>query len=175
MNRKGFPESYDLRRLVRFVADVKSGRDEVTAPVYSHLTYDLTDEVIIVRRPDIMIIEGLNVLQAGDGLGGRPPRAFVSDFFDFSIYVDAEEGDVERWYVERFLTLRETAFKDPASFFTRFAVLDDAEARATARKIWREINRPNLRENILPTRERARLILEKGPDHQVRGVRLRKI
>jgi type I pantothenate kinase len=154
---------------------VKSGRDEVTAPVYSHLTYDLTDELIVVRRPDIMIIEGLNVLQAGDGLGGRPQRAVVSDFFDFSIYVDAEEADVERWYEERFLTLRETAFQDPASYFTRFAVLGDAEARSTARSIWREINRPNLRENILPTRERARLILEKGPDHVVQGVRLRKI
>ena len=175
MNRKGFPESYDLRRLVRFVADVKSGREEVVAPVYSHLTYDLTDQVIVVRRPDIMIIEGLNVLQTGDGSSARQQRAFVSDFFDFSIYVDADEPDIEGWYIERFLTLRETAFRDPASYFRRFAELDDTEARATARRIWRDINGPNLRENILPTRERARLILEKSADHQVQGVRLRKI
>lgn len=175
MNRKGFPESYDLRRLVRFVADVKSGRKDVIAPVYSHLTYDLTEDAIHVRRPDIMILEGLNVLQAGEPGTSRQLRVFVSDFFDFSIYVDAREPDIERWYEERFLTLRETAFRDPSSYFRRFAELSDAEALEAARGIWREINGPNLRQNILPTRERARLILEKGPDHLVRGVRLRKI
>jgi type I pantothenate kinase len=170
LNRKGFPESYDLRALVQFVADVKSGAPGVAAPVYSHLIYDLVpDAQVVVRRPDVLILEGLNVLQAGGG------RLFVSDYFDFSIYVDAREEDVERWYEERFLTLRETAFRDPSSYFRRFADLAPEEAVATARKIWREINGVNLRENILPTRERARLILEKDADHSVRSVRLRKL
>jgi type I pantothenate kinase len=170
LNRKGFPESYDLRALVQFVADVKSGAPGVAAPVYSHLIYDLVpDAQVVVRRPDVLILEGLNVLQAGGG------RLFVSDYFDFSIYVDAREEDVERWYEERFLTLRETAFRDPSSYFRRFADLPPEEAVATARKIWREINGVNLRENILPTRERARLILEKDADHSVRSVRLRKL
>ncbi|HEX6489473.1 MAG TPA: type I pantothenate kinase [Candidatus Dormibacteraeota bacterium] len=170
MQRKGFPESYDLRLLIQFVADVKSGREEVNSPIYSHLIYDrVPDEVTPIRRPDILILEGLNVLQTGGG------RVFVSDFFDFSIYVDAEEADVERWYVERFLTFRETAFRDPSSFFRRFAELSEEEAVATAKQIWRDINGLNLRENILPTRERARLILEKSGDHVVRSVRLRKL
>jgi type I pantothenate kinase len=170
LNRKGFPESYDLRALVQFVADVKSGVPGVAAPVYSHLIYDLVpDAQVVVRRPDVLILEGLNVLQAGGG------RLFVSDYFDFSIYVDAREEDVERWYEERFLTLRETAFRDPSSYFRRFADLTPEEAVATARKIWREINGVNLRENILPTRERARLVLEKDADHSVRSVRLRKL
>jgi type I pantothenate kinase len=170
LNRKGFPESYDQRALVQFVADVKSGAAEVEAPVYSHLTYDqLPDQRVVVKRPDVLILEGLNVLQAGAG------RLFVSDYFDFSIYVDALEADVERWYEERFLTLRETAFRDPSSYFRRFAQLSEGEAIATARQIWAEINGVNLRENILPTRERARLILAKGPDHLVRSVRLRKL
>jgi type I pantothenate kinase len=170
LNRKGFPESYDQRALVQFVADVKAGAAEVEAPVYSHLTYDLIpDQRVVVTRPDVLIVEGLNVLQAGGG------RLFVSDYFDFSIYVDALEADVEKWYEERFLTLRETAFRDPSSYFRRFAQLSEPEAIATARQIWAEINGVNLRENILPTRERARVILEKGPDHLVRAVRLRKL
>jgi type I pantothenate kinase len=175
MNRKGFPESYDVRRLLRFLADVKAGVEEVAAPVYSHVIYDIVPgEAQIVRRPDIVIVEGLNVLQTGDG-NGNPGRMFVSDFFDFSIYVDADEADVEQWYVERFLTLRETVFRDDRSFFRRFAALSEGDAVTTARAIWDEINGVNLRENILPTRERAHLILEKGPDHVVRQVRLRKL
>jgi type I pantothenate kinase len=170
LNRKGFPESYDQRALVQFVAEVKAGAAAVEAPVYSHLTYDLIpDQRVVVTRPDVLIVEGLNVLQAGGG------RLFVSDYFDFSIYVDALEADVEKWYEERFLTLRETAFRDPSSYFRRFAQLSEPEAIATARQIWAEINGVNLRENILPTRERARVILEKGPDHLVRAVRLRKL
>jgi len=176
MERKGFPESYDLRRLVRFLADVKSGRAEVHAPVYSHLTYDIVpDEEQVVRQPDIMILEGLTVLETGDGRAGRPPPLFVSDFFDFSIYVDADESDIEQWYLERFLTLRETAFTDERSFFHHFAALSEDEAIEVARQIWRSINGLNLHENILPTRERAQLILEKDSDHSVRAVRLRKL
>ena len=170
LHRKGFPESYDLRALVEFVADVKSGRDEVEAPVYSHLTYDLLPgERMVVRRPDMLIVEGLNVLQTGGG------RVFVSDFFDFSIYVDAEEEDVERWYVERFLKFRETAFRDPSSYFRRYGELSVEDAVGTARQIWADINGVNLRENILPTRDRARLVLTKGPEHQVDSVRLRRL
>ena len=175
MERKGFPESYDLRRLVRFLADVKSGRPEVSAPVYSHLTYDIVPgEEQVVRQPDIVIVEGLTVLQTSDG-GGHAPQLFVSDFFDFSLYVDADESDIEQWYLDRFLTLRETAFADERSFFHHFASLTEDEAIQVARSIWRSINGVNLHENILPTRERARLILEKGPDHSVRAVRLRKL
>jgi type I pantothenate kinase len=167
--RKGFPDSYDIRRLLRFVADVKSGVAAVEAPVYSHLAYDVVPgEVHIVRNPDIVIVEGLNVLQAGSGV-------FVSDFFDFSIYVDANETDIEQWYIERFLTLRETVFRNPSSYFHRYASLTRDEAIETARAIWREINLVNLRENVLPTRERAHLILEKGRDHAVRRVRLRRL
>ncbi|HSG00039.1 MAG TPA: hypothetical protein VLA20_02870, partial [Vicinamibacterales bacterium] len=129
----------------------------------------------VVDRPHIVIVEGLNVLQTGDGHGGPRPRVFVSDFFDFSIYIDADEADIERWYEERFLTLRETVFKDPRAYFHRYAELTDADARATARQIWSEINGVNLRENISPTRARARLILEKGPNHAVRRVRLRSV
>jgi type I pantothenate kinase len=176
MERKGFPESYDLRRLVRFLADVKSGQAEVRAPVYSHLTYDIVpNEEQVVRQPDIMILEGLTVLETGDGRGGRPQQLFVSDFFDFSIYVDADESDIEQWYLDRFLTLRETAFTDERSFFHHFAALSADEAIEVARQIWRSINGLNLHENILPTRERAQLILEKDPDHSVRAVRLRKL
>ncbi len=176
MNRKGFPESYDLRRLMTFMADVKSGVEEVRAPVYSHLTYDLLpDEERVVSKPDIVIVEGLNVLQTPDGARQGAIRTFVSDFFDFSIYVDALEEHVETWYVERFLTLRDTAFRDPSSFFRRYAELSTSEAVGTAKRIWAEINGLNLRENILSTRERARLILEKGADHSVRSVKLRKV
>jgi type I pantothenate kinase len=197
MQRKGFPESYDVKRLVRFLADVKSGVAEVHAPVYSHLAYDIVPgEYQVVRQPDIVIVEGLNVLQTGSppsprgfgaagppslrfgeasGRAGRPLPMFVSDFFDFSIYVDASEADIEQWYVERFLMLRDTLFRNPSSYFHRFAQLSAEEAGETARQLWRNINLVNLRENVLPTRERAHLILEKGRDHAVRRVRLRKI
>ena len=169
VQRKGFPESYDVRRLLRFMADVKSGVPEVSAPVYSHLSYDVVPgQFEVVRSPDIVIVEGLNVLQAGSGV-------FVSDFFDFSIYVDASEADIELWYIERFLMLRETVFRDPSSHFHRYAALTADEARDTARQIWRTINLVNLRENVLPTRERAHLILEKGRDHAIRRVKLRKL
>src|SRR5688500_14367890 len=176
VERKGFPESYDVRRLVRFMADVKSGLPEVLAPVYSHLLYDIVPgEYQAVRRPDIVIVEGLNVLQTGSG---RPPSLdaardapsvsrgalFVSDFFDFSIYVDAHEADIEQWYIERFQALRETVFRDPSSYFHRFSSLTPELAAETARGIWQSINLVNLRENVLPTRERANLILQKGRD-----------
>jgi len=176
MGRKGFPESYDLRRLVRFMADVKAGYPEVSAPVYSHLTYDiLPREKEYVRRPDVLIVEGLNVLQAGNGDPRDAPPVFVSDFFDFSIYVDADEANVERWFSERFLTLRDTVFTDESSYFHRYAHLTTEEARSVAAGIWADINGVNLRENIAPTKERAHLILEKGDDHKVLGVRLRKL
>jgi type I pantothenate kinase len=176
MLRKGFPESYNLRRLVQFLADLKAGRPEVAAPIYSHQIYDIVPgRVQVVRQPDIVIVEGLNVLQTGDGQPARPLRTFVSDFFDFSIYVDADEAYVETWYVERFLTLRDTVFRDAASYFHRYADLSLDEAIETARGIWRSINGVNLVENILPTRERAHLILEKGPDHAVEIVKLRKL
>jgi type I pantothenate kinase len=176
MTRKGFPESYDRRALLEFVTEVKAGRAEVSAPVYSHLTYDIVPgEEQVVRQPDIVIIEGLTVLQTGDGREGRSPQLFVSDFFDFSIYVDADESDIEQWYLDRFLTLRETAFTDERSFFHHFAALSEGEAIQVARQIWRSINAVNLHENILPTRERAQLIMEKAPDHSVRAVRLRKL
>jgi len=172
MDRKGFPESYDVRSLLRFMADVKSGAPEVSAPVYSHLTYDVVEgEFHRVRQPDIVIVEGLNVLQTGTG---RAPM-FVSDFFDFSIYVDAREEDIEQWYVERFLTLRETVFRNPSSYFHRYAGLAPDEAVEMARGLWRTINLVNLRQNVLPTRDRAHLILEKGRDHSVRKVKLRKL
>jgi type I pantothenate kinase len=174
--RKGFPESYDLRRLVRFMSDVKSGVPHVQAPVYSHLSYDIVPgECQSVRQPDIVIVEGLNVLQTGAGRTGRPLPMFVSDFFDFSIYVDASEADVEQWYIERFLKLRDTVFQDPSSYFHRYAGLTSEEAIATARRIWETINLVNLRQNVRPTRERAHLVLEKGRDHAVRRVRLRKV
>jgi type I pantothenate kinase len=172
MDRKGFPQSYDVRRPLRFMADVKSGAPDVLAPVYSHLAYDVVDgEFHHVRQPDIVIVEGLNVLQTGAG----GARKFVSDFFYFSIYVDAREEDIEQWYVERFLTLRETVFRNPSSYFHRYAGLPPDEAVATARRLWQTINLVNLRQNVLPTRERAHLILEKGRDHAVRKVRLRKL
>jgi type I pantothenate kinase len=176
MKRKGFPESYDRRRLVKFVADVKSGADEVSAPVYSHLAYDiLPGREQVVRKPDIMILEGLNVLHSGVGRAENYMPVFVSDYFDFSIYVDADEEHIRQWYVERFFTLRRTAFRNPASYFHRYAALSDEGARDKALSIWNEINAVNLRENILPTRTRAFLILEKGADHSVRSVKLRKL
>ena len=173
-DRKGFPESYDVRRLVHVLAEVKAGAPEVSAPVYSHLAYDIVPgECQVVRQPDIVIVEGLNVLQTGSARPGRP--MFVSDFFDFSIYVDAQETDLEQWYIERFLTLRETVFQSPSSYFHRYSSLTVAEAVETARRIWRTVKLVNLQENVLPTRERAHLILEKGRDHAVRRVRLRKL
>jgi type I pantothenate kinase len=171
MNRKGFPESYDTRRLLEFMRGVKAGEDEMRAPVYSHVVYDIVDsEEVVVHRPDILILEGINVLQVS-----ATGAEFVSDYFDFSIYVDAEEADIEQWYVERFLALRDSVFRDPTSFFRHFAHLSHDEAIATARGIWQEINGKNLVDNILPTRERASLIVRKGPDHSVKGVRLRKL
>jgi type I pantothenate kinase len=176
MKRKGFPESYDLRRLVSFMADIKSGMSEVAAPIYSHMQYDiLPNQVQIVAQPDVLIVEGLNMLQSSLDYRVGAPRLFVSDYFDFSIYVDAEEADLERWYIERFLRLRETAFRQPESFFRRYSELTTEEATATAQRLWDEINAINLRENILPTRERARLIMCKGANHFVREVRLRKL
>jgi len=173
MGRKGFPESYDLPRLIRFLADMKAGRSPVSCPVYSHLTYDIVPgEAMVIDRPDVVILEGLNVLQTGSR---RDPPVFVSDFFDFSIYVDAPEHDARRWYIERFLLLRATAFKEPESYFRRYAALSDEAAEQMAGEIWDAINGPNLRENILPTRERAHLILVKGPDHAVARIRMRKL
>ena len=174
--RKGFPESYDQRALLRFLTAVKSGVDEVAAPVYSHLSYDVVPgERLVLRNPDVLIVEGLNVLQPGRARTDGRPRMAVSDFFDFSVYVDATAAHIERRYVERFLALRETAFADPASYFHRFAALSDQDARATATAIWREVNEVNLTENIRPTRGRATLVLQKGEDHAVRRVRLRKL
>ena len=175
MNRKGFPESYDQRRLLRFLADLKAGVPVVSAPVYSHLHYDIVpDAKIEIRQPDILILEGLNVLQSPD-VHRDGSRLFVSDFFDFSIFLDAEISRIEKWYIERFLTLRETIFQREDSYFHRYASLTETEAIATAARIWREINLVNLVENIGPTRERAHLILEKGDQHAVQNVRLRRI
>lgn len=174
MQRKGFPESYDRRRLVSFLAAVRSGEADLQVPVYSHLTYDVQPgRAQVVSLPEILIVEGLNLLQntARDGVSD----ILVSDFLDFSIYVDADQRHIRQWYVDRFLALRLTAFRDPASFFHRYSRLTDDEAASTAGQIWDEINYPNLVQNILPTRSRARLVLEKGADHLVRGVRLRRI
>ncbi len=172
MDRKGFPESYDVRRLMRFLAEVKRGEAEVRAPVYSHVVYDVVagQEQVLVE-PDIVIVEGLNVLQTGFSAGAD--ARFVSDWFDFSIYVDAAEAHIEQWYVERFFALRETAFSDESSFFRHFASLTDEDLVATARSIWESINRPNLVTNILPSRMRADLVLEKAADHAVSRIRLR--
>jgi type I pantothenate kinase len=175
MKRKGFPESYDARALVAFVRDVKAGVPEASAPVYSHLSYDIVPgERLVVDKPDVLIVEGLNVLQTGP-LGEGQPRLFVSDFFDFTIYVDAPTELIRHWYVERFLRLRDTAFRDPVSYFHRYASLTDDEAVDTAGRIWRDINEENLVRNILPTRDRADLVLRKGEDHAVQEVRLRKL
>jgi type I pantothenate kinase len=176
MQKKGFPESYDLPTLLGFLSDIKAGRRPVRAPVYSHLTYDIIpNEWIEIDRPDILIVEGVNVLQTG-----RLPRdgkavPVVSDFFDFSVYIDAEEPVLRDWYVRRFLTLRDTAFLDPRSYFHRYSLLSDDEAAATALAIWERTNRANLEDNILPTRPRATLILKKGADHVVETVALRRL
>jgi type I pantothenate kinase len=169
MTRKGFPESYDRRALVRFVADVKAGAPEVEAPVYSHLSYDIVPGTSqVVRQPDILIVEGLNVLQPGT-------RLAVSDLFDFSIYVDARTDCIQQWYVSRFLALRDTAFANPASFFHRYATLTDEQAVERATQIWHEINEPNLVNNIRPTRGRATLVLRKEADHSISWVRMKKL
>ncbi len=176
MHRKGFPETYDISALVDFVSDVKAGRPQVKSPVYSHLAYDIVPgEYETVDRPDIMIIEGLNVLESGATPGHRIPTVVLSDYFDFTIYVDADVAHIRQWYVDRFLTLRDTAFQDPDSYFHQYADLSDEEAVDFAEEIWSNINERNLVENILPTRERADLILRKAADHSVERVRLRKI
>jgi type I pantothenate kinase len=176
LHRKGFPESYDRRALLRFVVDIKSGKDEVEAPTYSHLVYDVVpDEKVVVKRPDIVILEGLNVLQPArvreDGRAGLT----LSDFFDFSVYVDAGTAHIRSWYVERFLRLRETAFRDPESYFAKYGGLSVEEATTEAERIWDSINGPNLVQNVLPTRSRATLVLRKDRDHSVRYVRVRKL
>ncbi|MBO3663543.1 type I pantothenate kinase [Microbacterium stercoris] len=171
-HRKGFPESYDRRSLVDFVTKVKSGAEEVRAPFYSHMKYDIMpDATVVVRRPDVLIVEGLNVLQPPPA----PNDVAVSDLFDFTIYVDADTSHIEQWYIDRFLKLREAAFANPASHFNVFAHLTDAEATETARGYWNDINLPNLVENVLPTKHRASLVLRKGADHSVDSVLLRKL
>ena len=176
IRRKGFPESYDLARLIQFVSDIKAGRRHVEIPVYSHHTYDIVPGAReVIDQPDIMIVEGLNVLQTGAEVGGEGTRVFISDYFDFTIYVDAETEVIRQWYVERFLIFRNLARNDPTSFFHRFSDLTEAEARDYATRVWTDINQVNLRENILPTRERAKLILNKDADHSVQRVFLRKI
>lgn len=178
MRRKGFPESYDLRRTIQFLAHVKAGKACVTAPVYSHLLYDVVpNEYQIIKRPDILIFEGLSVLQPA-GLQSalkHPASVVVSDFLDFSIYLDADEESLRKWYVERFLTLQQTAFQQPISHFHRYKDLTEDEAAATAHQIWSEINLPNLHQNIQPTRERARVVLRKNDDHSIGEVWLRHI
>lgn len=172
MTRKGFPESYDRRALLRFVSEVKAGAPEVRAPFYSHLAYDIVpDAQVTVRKPDVLIIEGLNVLQPP----GPGHRLAVSDLFDFSIYVDARTSDIAKWYEERFLKLQRGAFSNPRSYFHRYASLTEGEARQRANEIWRTINEPNLLQNIRPTRSRASLVLRKSADHTVSSVLLRKL
>jgi type I pantothenate kinase len=176
MHRKGFPESFDTARLLNFLGDVKAGKANVSAPLYSHFHYDiLPGQQLVIDRPDILIVEGLNVLQPARMPKGGEAIPFVSDFFDFSIYMDAEPEVIEHWYVTRFMRLRQTAFRDPAAYFHRYATLTEEEAQAKALEIWSSINRINLDENILPTRQRARLILKKGPNHRVESVALRKL
>ena len=176
MERKGFPESYDVAALLAFLTDVKAGKPRVEAPVYSHLTYDIVPgETIAIDRPDILILEGLNVLQPRDLPKDGKAVPFVSDFFDFSIFLDADEASLQSWYIERFMSLKETRFCDPRSYFHDYARLTDAEAEKVAEGLWERINLVNLRENILPTRPRADLILSKGPDHAIKDVALRKL
>ncbi|HAY43822.1 MULTISPECIES: type I pantothenate kinase [Glutamicibacter] len=176
MDRKGFPESYDRRALLRFVSAVKSGVPEVSAPVYSHLTYDIIPgERNVIRAPQVLIVEGLNVLQPARTRTDGKVGLALSDFFDFSVYVDARTKDIEEWYISRFMKLRSGAFSDPASYFHRYAQLSDEQARETAHGIWKSINEPNLEENVLPTRGRAQLVLRKSADHSVHRMLLRKI
>src|SRR5690606_17964256 len=176
MQRKGFPESYDRRRMLQFLADIKAGHRRVTAPIYSHQAYDIVPGAAqVVEQPDILIFEGLNVLQVDTLDRGHPPAVIVSDFFDFSIYVDAAIEDIEPWYINRFLALKASVFQDPASYFHHYRNLSDAEAREVAHNIWTSINLRNLLENILPTRERANVILRKRADHTIGDIRLRQI
>lgn len=176
MNRKGFPESYDQGRLLKFVSELKAGVKNVDIPIYSHIYYDIIqDKKQTINQPDIVILEGLNVLQSPKENSPNNKKVFVSDFFDFSIYVDADLEDLERWYLSRFLRLRDSAFQDPSSYFHRYASLSDGEATAFARDIWHRINELNLKENILPTRERASLILKKGSAHTIERIQLRKL
>ena len=176
MNRKGFPESFDSSRLLNFLNDVKSGKENVAAPVYSHFHYDVvTDQETLINQPDILIVEGLNLLQPARMPKGGEAVPFVSDFLDFSIYIDADEAIIERWYMSRFMKLRQTAFRDPAAYFHRYAALDHGQAEARALEIWQTINCKNLHENILPTRQRAGLIISKGEDHRTATVALRRI
>ena len=176
MQRKGFPESYDRGRFVQFLADIKSGKGQVAAPVYSHLVYDIVPgEQVVIDRPDILIVEGLNILQPGELPKTGKPILFASDFIDFSIYIDADDEDLESWFMERFFRLRETAFRDPTSYFRRFAEMSEDEAGAFGKMVWQTINLPNLRENVVPTRGRADLILKKGKSHTIEDVRLRRV
>ncbi|GHC74524.1 type I pantothenate kinase [Limoniibacter endophyticus] len=176
MEKKGFPESYDIGAILRFLSRIKSGQARVKAPVYSHLVYNVVpDEFVTIDQPDILIFEGLNVLQTGELPKDGKVIPFVSDFFDFSIYIDAEEHLIHQWYIERFMRLRETAFRDPRSFFKRYAELNEYSARTIAEGLWNNINLKNLRENILPTRPRADLILRKGANHRVEEVALRRL
>jgi type I pantothenate kinase len=176
MERKGFPESYDRARFVQFLSDIKSGKGNVRAPVYSHLVYDVVPGgEVTIDRPDILIVEGLNILQPGELPRDGKPILFASDFIDFSIYIDADTADLEAWFIERFFRLRDTAFRDPTSFFRRFAEMSEAEAGEFARMVWRTINLPNLLDNVLPTRGRADLILKKGQNHLIETVQLRRV
>lgn len=174
MHRKGFPESYDIKRLVQFVSDVKACNPNVKAPIYSHITYDITDEVKVVNAPDILIIEGLNVLQSGMDYPHAPHRVFISDFLDFSIFVDAPTHLIEKWYIDRFMKFRDSAFKKPGSYFSHYTELSEKQSVDKAKDIWYTINGKNLQENILPTRGRAQLILQKGANHTVEEILLRK-
>lgn len=176
MNRKGFPESYDRRALTRFLMKVKAGRPTVQAPVYDHLTYNIVPgQYQTVNRPDVLIVEGLNVLQPAVSQPRGRSNLAVSDFFDFSIYVDAKTSDIKSWYTDRFLSLRDSAFSKPESYFRRYADLNDIQAIETAERIWDQINEPNLNENVLPTRSRASLVMTKSADHSVQHIRLRKL
>ena len=176
MERKGFPESYDRTRFVQFLSDVKSGKGQMQVPVYSHLVYDVVPgSGVIIDRPDILIVEGLNILQPGELPKDGKPILFASDFLDFSIYIDADNDDLEDWFMERFFRLRETAFKDPTSFFRRFAEMSESEAGEFGKMVWRTINLPNLLDNVLPTRGRADLVLKKGKSHLIETVQLRRV
>ena len=176
LERKGFPQSYDRRALLQFVMDVKSGEPRVTAPVYSHKVYDIVaDQEIVIESPDILIVEGLNVLQPARADSQGRSGAAVSDFFDFSVYVDAFEEDIRRWFMDRFMVLRDTAFRDEDSFFKHYTSMSPAEAMQFAAHVWESINGPNLRENIMTTKDRATAILSKGPDHSVRTIAIRKV
>lgn len=176
MNKKGFPESYDVSAILKFLSQIKAGKDNVKAPVYSHLTYDvIKNEHIEINRPDILIFEGINVLQSRELPSDGAAVPFVSDFFDFSIYIDANEHDIEKWYIDRFMRLRKTAFTDPHSFFHRYSKTSEKESLEIAQDLWDNINLVNLHNNILPTRPRADLILKKGSDHLIEDVALRKL